>query len=209
MCGKRRKHLISWRVVNGVKVLGDAVWFIGTYAEDITKEEAVKVQNKFIRWLRQRLGYKVEYVAVWEVHQSGRLHLNLVLAPWRYIDQGELSDAWQRYGGGKVVWIERVGFGIGKEVAKTRQKIANYVAKFDQMVKSGRGVNYSKGWPKLPDRPNPKRKGKIEWRYVSDLDAEAEVFEYELERGYWIEVAPNEYGFIYEECDCFEYEDTS
>jgi len=204
VCGKLRRRLIAWRVSYGLEVLGDGGWFVGTWAADVGKVEAVKNQNKFVRWLRKRLGYRVEYAAVWEVTKAGRLHLNLVLAPWAYIPQSELSAAWQRFGGGKVVWIERVGYGVGKEVAKLNEKLGNYMAKFEQAVEEGRGINYSRGWPKLPDNPM-KRKGKISWRWVGNLTPEAAIFEGELKVGYWREVFPGEYAFSCgERCDCFD-----
>jgi len=204
VCGKLRRRLIAWRVSYGLEVLGDGGWFVGTWAADVGKAEAVKTQNKFVRWLRKRLGYRVEYAAVWEVTKAGRLHLNLVLAPWAYIPQKELSAAWQRFGGGRVVWVERVGYGVGKEVAKLNEKLGNYMAKFEQAVEGGRGINYSQGWPKLPDNPM-KRKGKISWRWVGSLTPEAAIFEGELKVGYWREVSPGEYAFSCgERCDCFD-----
>jgi len=204
VCGEVRRRLIAWRVTHGLEVLGIGAWFVGTWAADVGKAEAVKTQNKFVRWLRKRLGRRVEYAAVWEVTRAGRLHLNLVLAPWSYIPQKELSAAWQRFGGGRVVWIERVGMGVGKEVAKLNEKLGNYMAKFEQAVKEGRGINYSQGWPKLPDNPM-KRKGKIRWVWRGSLTPESAIFESELKVGYWREVSPGEYASCFEEkCDCFD-----
>lgn len=208
VCGKERKHLLAWRIALGIEKLGGengAGWFVGTFDYDISKGEAVKVQNKFIRWLRARAGSRVEYASVWEVTRKGRLHSNLVFAPWQYIPQAVLSAKWERFGGGKRVWIERVPGGIGVEVAKSRERIGNYMAKFDQMVLNGRGVNYSKGFPKLPDREVAKREGFIKWHWVGSLEGEADIFESELQLHYWVEVAPGEFAwYLGENCHCFD-----
>jgi len=84
------------------------------------------------------------------------------------------------------------------------EKLGNYMAKFEQAVEEGRGINYSRGWPKLPDNPM-KRKGKIKWRWVGNLTPEADIFEGELAVGLWREVAPGEYASCFDEkCDCFD-----
>jgi len=206
VCGLKRRRLIAWRISHGLRVLGNGAWFVGTFSHDVSKAQAVRIQNDFIRWVRKRLGYHVEYASVWEDTRNKRLHVNIVFAPWKYINQKELSEAWQKYGGGKVVWIERVGYGISKEVTKTSKKLANYLAKYEQQVKEGRGINYSKGWPKLPDNPmEVRRKGKITWHYVSRVSDEYVNFIGELKAGYWYEVAPDEYARIDEgDCDCFD-----
>ena len=213
VCGAHRRRKIAWRISQGVELLGGLAgggWFVGSFDYDISKADAVKVQGKFVRWLRSYLGYKVEYAATWEVTRSGRLHLNLIMAPWRYISQRLLSEKWQRLGGGKIVWIERVGAGIGEEAAKSREKIGNYFAKWDQAVETGRGVAYSKGWPKLPDNPMVHRRGAISWRWVGDLIDEARMFWYERELGHWHEVRPGEWKSPGgESCDCFDYVDSS
>ena len=208
ICGEERRRMIAWRISRGIDILGGSdggAWFVGTFAWHIPKDAAVKVQGKFIRWLRHELGYKVEYAATWELQPSGRLHLNLVLAPWRYVPKEVLDAAWQRFGGGPRTWIERVGAGIGVEAAKAREGIGGYLGKWEQMVENGRGVAYSKGWPKLPDNPCAERRGEISWQWVGELSQESAIFWYEREMGYWQEVSPGEYGFVAgENCGCFE-----
>jgi hypothetical protein len=78
-------------------------WFVGTFAVNVDKARAGRVQGKFIRWLRKELGSQVEYAATWEVTRAKSLHLNLVLAPWRYISQEILSRAWCRFSGGRMI----------------------------------------------------------------------------------------------------------
>jgi hypothetical protein len=209
VCGPKRKNRIAYRIALGVELLGGpagAGWFVGTFDKDISKKEAVKIQGKFVRWVRKRSGFRVEYAATWEVHRSGRLHLNIVFAPWVYIPQAVLSKRWARFGGGNRVWIERVGVGIGVEAAKSRNRVAKYFSKFEQQVKTGRGVAYSHGWSKLPDNAvKTERKGEIRWIYRDAWWDDSINFKDEISLGYWQEVRPGEYGFcLGEDCDCFE-----
>jgi hypothetical protein len=44
-------------------------------------------------------------------------------------------------------------------------ELASYLGKWEQMVMTGRGVAYSKGWPKLPENPFLGRKGAISWSW--------------------------------------------
>lgn len=178
---------------------------MGTFDRQISKREAVKVQRQFVKWLRKELGYQVQYAATWEVMGSGRLHLNLVLAPWQYVPQTLLSAKWEGFGGGPVVWVQRVGGGVGVEAAKAREGIGGYLGKWEQMVESGRGVAYSKGWPKLPETPFAGRCGEVSWRWVDNLTQEGTMFWYERELGYWREVEPGEWRDAWgEECNCFD-----
>ncbi|MBA7679871.1 hypothetical protein ES703_88176 [subsurface metagenome] len=207
-CGEVRRAMIAWRIARGIDELADklgAAWFVGTFDWQISKVEAVKVQRQFIKWLRKVLGYQVQYAATWEVTRSGRLHLNLILAPWRYVPQTLLSAKWAGFGGGPVVWVQRVGGGIGVEAVKARERIGGYLGKWEQMVEVGRGVAYSKGWPKLPENPGVGRQGEISWRWVDSLDLESILFWYEEQMGYWREDFPGEYRFTFgEDCGCFE-----
>lgn len=207
MCGVVRKRRIAWRVQYGLETLGHGAWFVGTFDWDIPKKEAVKVQNKFIQWLRRDEGYKVEYAATWELTAKGRLHLNLVLAPWRYVSQRVLSDKWVTFGGGMVVWIERVQQerAIANEAIKMYSKLGNYLAKFEQQVKEGRGITYSRGWPKPPDNPLHRR-GHIRWVWLDNSYDEAERFETEIEDGIHTEVLPGEYAVLENTpCSCFDF----
>lgn len=217
VCGEHRKKLIAWRISRGIELLGGVqggAWFVGTFSEDLTKAEAVKVSNQLVQWLRRymkrKFGIQIEFAKVWEVHRNGRLHLNLVIAPWRYIPQRLLSQKWHSLGGGPVVWVERVGAGIGVEAAKSKVKVGNYLAKYDQMVLTGRGVSYSKGWPKLPDLIKSPRQGRIWWWFVGNLSEESRLHWYEVELGHWREVVPGEWcNAEGEDCHCFEFKNTS
>ena len=204
VCGEHRRHMVAWRISAGVEHYQGAGWFVGTFARDVTKAEAVKVQGKFVRWLRSHLGYQVEYAATWELHRSGRLHLNLILAPWRFVPQSLLSQKWERFGGGPVAWIALVGAGIGAEAAKSRERVSNYFAKFEQMVQDGRGIAYSRGWPKLPELPTTERKGRVSWVWLDSSEPYVRIFDMERDKGHWHEVGPGEWASAYgEPCDCF------
>jgi len=206
VCGLHRKHRIAWRIRIGVEELGrsaGAGWFVGTFDRDITKKKAVKTVGKMIRRLRKDTGIHFEYASTWELTKRGRLHVNIIMAPWIYIPQSKLSELWHRYGGGRRVWIERVGVEVANETAKDgREKIGNYVAKWEQMVLTGRGVTYSRGWPKLPDNPRAGRRGMIAWIWIPAADdPEDKPNDY---LGYWEEVSPGEYTTVLiEPCDCF------
>lgn len=206
VCGEIRRRKISYRIQFGLEILGDGAWFVGTWDYDVPKKEAVKTQNKFIRWLRRDIGIDVQYAATWELHKSGRLHLNLILSPWTYINQRTLSQKWSAFGGGPVVWIERVDGGISNEVTKLRYKLGNYMAKFEQQVKEGRGINYSKGWPKIPSNPL-QRMGEITWVWLRSDYPEAEELEQSIDLGFYSEIAPGEYSLCgeVESCNCFHY----
>lgn len=211
-CGTLRKRRIATRIYYGLQELGKAAWFVGTFDKDVPKDKAVLVQKHFIQWLRRDQGIKVEYAAVWEVTKQGRLHLNLILAPWTYLKQAKLSVAWQNFGGGPVVWIEKVDPAITREVTKTYNKLGNYLAKFEQMVTEGRGINYSKGWPKAPQINIYHRKAPdIEWTWIRSDYAEAEEFEIDRDRGTWAEILAGEYSLLgqHEDCDCFDWHDYS
>jgi len=108
VCGELRRRLIAWRIARGIDILGQgegAAWFVGTFGYDISKKAAVKVQRQFVKWLRRRFGYQVEYAATWELIRQGRLHLNLILAPWQYVHYKPLSRKWRDFGGGKSLAV--------------------------------------------------------------------------------------------------------
>jgi hypothetical protein len=225
-CGKLRRRKISARIALGIEVLGGedgAGWFVGTFDHDVSKREAVGISQQMdqflIRYFLRNFGFKPERAKTWETTRNGRLHLNLILAPWRYVPQRELSGEWHKLGGGKQVWIERVGAGVGAEVSKAngigslvetpeagRRRLGNYVAKWDQMVLTGRGVSYSKGWPKLRDSIRSPRRGHIQWEWFGNLTEESILHWYETELGHWYETSPGEWcSADGEECQCFEF----
>lgn len=190
--------------------VGGAAWHVLTFDCDIGKVMAVKISNQYLQWLARYMGrvfsIKAEWVKVWEKHRSGRLHLNIIMSPWRFISQKVLSQKWHGFGGGVRMWIERVGTGIGNEAAKSRNRIGRYFAKNDQMVLTGRGVSCSKGWPGLPLLPKAPRLGEIDWRFVGSFSVEGRLHWYDTEMGAWHEVLAGEWAsFEPEPCGCFGF----
>ena len=217
VCGELRKRLIAWRVERGIELLGGdygAGWFVGTHADDVDKREADRIAARFIRkvkaFLKSKYGIVVEWVHIRELTGRGRLHHNVIFAPWVYIPQAVLSGIWQSCGGAKRVWIERVGAGVGVEAAKLRSKLAHYLAKYDQMVLYGRGISYSKSWPKLPDSIAAVRRGRIYWTFVGNCSEESILHWYEAELGHWRELFPGEWGKSEGDgCRCFDFVESS
>jgi len=80
------------RVIDSLGGKEGAAWFVGTWAKDVSKKSAVRTVGKMIKWLRKVSGHKLEYSSTWEVTRQGRLHVNLVIAPWSYIPQALLSQ---------------------------------------------------------------------------------------------------------------------
>ena len=209
VCGPLRRKRIAYRVENGIEMLAPvagAGWLVATWERDVPKSEAVRTKNRMVEWLR--LGQPdLECATIWEVTAAGRLHVNLVMAPWSYVPQSALSDAWQYFGGGQNVWIKRVGSGVAFEVAKSsRRRIGDYLAKVDQMVQTGRGVSYSRGWPELPVPPKVELQGShftCEW--VGRFDPRDVMLRQEIGLGLWAEDHPGEWKWrLGEECSCFE-----
>lgn len=211
VCGPKRRKKVAGRIASGIEALGGengAGWFVGTWPKDVSKSTAVKHVARFVAWLRRQKGPRVEYASTWELTHRGRLHVNLIFAPWLYIPQSVLSAAWNRLTGGSVVWIQRVGAGIAQEAAKSRQYAANYFAKYEQQVPTGRAANYSRGWPKLPDDNPTKRRARISWQLQWELEREiVTISHFVVERhlGWWDQVADNEWADRREApCDCFD-----
>lgn len=212
VCGPKRRERIALRIDKGVSELSGefgAGWFIGTWDRDVGKREAGRVLDSFIRWirrqLRKRVTGRVEYAATWEKQENGRLHVNVILAPWSYISQRRLSIAWRKFGGGPVCYIELVRRDIGSEAAKS-SPLAEYLGKLDQMVVEGRGVSYSRGWPKLHDTDKVGRMGEIRWRRLNRSDSEIDDFELDRSACAWKEVYSGEFAReAGEKCDCFSF----
>ena len=190
-----------------------AAWLVLTFAEEEAeavewKPKAVKRVGKFIAWLRKTQP-DIQYVATYELTARGRLHVNLIVGPWRAVLQSELQDRW----GARlsVEWV-RDDEKIARETAKSYspESLGKYMAKLKQSVPEewGRRVSYSNKWPKLP---KGKRLGVIRWAHEWQMEpVEFRTFEFENDRGWWREVSVGEWACYYQPvCDCFDYvEDT-
>ncbi len=173
-CEKQRRAKHAARILSGLADLapdGHAAVFVGTFGEDVTKQQAARVVAKFIAWLRKppkrdvgkkHPGYQqsfpsmrpqptLQYVATWEEQESGRLHVNIILAPWSYTHWESLRIGWEKAGGGWVTWISHVDPGATEEVLKLSVYYTKARLIKDQAVQTGKHVTYSRGWPKLPD----------------------------------------------------------
>lgn len=214
VCGPLGRQRIADRIAFGIRWIeareGWCAWQVLTYSEDVDRKTTRTKLAAYIRWLRKRSGVHLEYAATYEVTGRGRLHINLVMGPWKHIPQAELQEKW-----GSIVWVERVNGGqaMGREVAKpgSPDSLARYLAKVDQAVDEGRRVSYSEGWPVLPEPPKLERKGEVVYRPLTtkedfaDLDA---MFEINASGGL-VEGLPGEYHYRdqlekHPECHCYE-----
>jgi len=211
VCGPKGRYEIAKRIAYGVRQHWPCSWQILTFdteeAEECEwKRKAVRKLSKYVAWLRkQQPG--LQYAATYELTQRGRLHINLIIGPWRYIPQRLLQKRW-----GAQMWVERVkdSESIGRETAASYspESLGKYLAKLEQSVPEewGRRVSFSKGWPKLPKEP-VQRKGEITWRQEWQLErVEVDRFEVEKERGWWREVSIGEWQplLLPHDCDCFD-----
>jgi hypothetical protein len=78
--------------------------------------------NKLRSWLKKRYG-DFEFLRVLEVTKKGRPHLHVLISGIKWIDQAELSEIWEKYGGGEVVYIKRV-------YNRNNVKVCRYVLKY-------------------------------------------------------------------------------
>lgn len=215
VCREMRRLNIAARVSYGLERLGGegkqggGAWQVLTFDRAIDKRTQNRISNQFIQWLKRYMkrvhNLDIEWVKVWERHRSGRLHLNLLISPWRYIPQGLLARKWHTLGGGLTTWVERVGRGSGAVARASRYKVGLYFGKYDQMVLAGKGFTYSKGWPRIPV-DHHRRCGVIKWSYVGNVSVEGILHWYETELGNWVEVAAGEYAEPgAPKCGCFEF----
>ena len=65
-----------------------------------------KAWAKLRAWLLKRYG-RFEFLCVLEVQKSGRPHLHVLISGFPYVSHAELSDIWQKYGGG-YVWVRAI-----------------------------------------------------------------------------------------------------
>jgi len=81
--------------------------------------------NHLMTWLVKRYGSSLQYVVVPEFTKKGVPHLHVVVlgVTW-LVSQAELSEAWDRYGQGKIVDMRRCGQGF------RNSSIFHYVLKY-------------------------------------------------------------------------------
>jgi hypothetical protein len=69
-----------------------------------------KAWAKLRAWLLKRYG-RFEFLCVLEVQKSGRPHLHVLISGIPYVPQPDLSEIWQKYGGG-YVWVRAINSNI-------------------------------------------------------------------------------------------------
>jgi hypothetical protein len=69
-----------------------------------------KAWAKLRAWLLKRYG-RFEFLCVLEVQKSGRPHLHVLVSGIPYISHSDLSEIWQKYGGG-YVWIKSINSNV-------------------------------------------------------------------------------------------------
>ena len=173
------------------------------------KREGNRRKNAFVKWLREKQGMPdLEYACTFELTKRGRLHINLVVANWKYVEQDLLVKMWGKFNKtDKVwVWVTRIrNEGVAVEVAKAQnpEGLAGYLSKLEQAVPQewGRRVSFSKGWPHVPVE-GPAREGKIDWLPATAV--EVARLEYEQGLGSAREITPAEWSLDATDiCGCF------
>ena len=80
------------------RLLEDELMFIG------------KAWAKLRAWLLKRYG-RFEFLCVLEVQKSGRPHLHVLISGIPYVSHSDLSEIWQKYGGG-YVWVRSINSNV-------------------------------------------------------------------------------------------------
>lgn len=106
-----------------------------------------KALPRFITRLR-KLGYKIEYVRLWDVHKSGMPHIHL--ATWGdFIPKETLSREWKKQTGAYVVDIHTLN-----DHTKHRHNWVMYLKKAhrfpNSLFKKMRRVSFSRGYHRNP-----------------------------------------------------------
>jgi len=215
-CGPLGRYQIAQRIAYGVRKYWPCAWQVLTFDTEGAEEPewkpmAVRMLGEYVAWLR-KLVPGLEYAATYELTQGGRLHINLIIGPWKYVPQRVLQDRW-----GALLWVNRIrdDGSIGKEAAKSYspEALGSYLSKLEQSVPNewGRRVSYSKGWPKLDSDPW-ERKGEINWRHEWELEPHVIAgFEHSRGLGWWLPIYVGGTCLLHEwmnllaphSCDCF------
>lgn len=206
VCGEVLRQEKAERIAYGVDSImsegGRVAILVLTFREDVTKVEGVRRLGRFITQLR-KVNPGMEYVATFELTKRGRLHINLVIGPWKYIPSAKLRALW---GARLSVEYVREGSLVAKEAAKSLQ---GYVTKLEQLVPQewGRSISFSRGWPKPPEKEPDPDEPDITWSRLSD--AMGECLDVSFQRGYLLSVRDGVYAWAKEPqtlamCSCFE-----
>jgi len=235
VCGPAGRAKMAERIAWGVGLTGSVAFMVLTFKPDDKRSTepqlkalANKKLNHFIEKLRQDIP-DLQYVKTFELTAKGRLHVNLIVTPWKYVHQTKLQKMW-----GARIWIERISGEetIAAEMTKTgkrRLDLAEYMAKVKKKVEQvvpvewGRRVAFSKKWPKLPER-EVQRVGVITWvQFGHEYDADLLAFLSHKDLkgidalasglspfGEWVEARPGEFAKVEDlsVCDCWKFIDS-
>ena len=144
-----RKYLHAIKIEGGDVQPDKAVFLTLTSKADREWSDIMTAWQAMVRWMRLS-NPDLAYVAVKEEgSKTGMKHLHVLLTPFTFVPQKQLSAAWSRYSGASVVWIERM----------TKKVSWAYLTKYltKDLIGASRLVNYSRNWPKLPPAPTAGR----------------------------------------------------
>jgi len=220
VCGPAgRKNIaedIAFHVRMGMLAGERFAWLVLTFPDEIAefstfKPQAVRALASFVRWLRRSCGMSdLQYVATYELQQRGRLHINLICGPWKFVPHRRLLTKW----GGRVsaeYVQDSEEIAVEAAASYSPEGLSGYVSKLESSVPAewGRRVSFSQGWKKVPKRlRRPEREGEIQWKMPDGADLR--LLDSLIQEGKVIKVAEGEYahgGQYHEhlECHCYEW----
>lgn len=159
VCGPTNVKLAAWRASDGAKTVfegGNGISFV-----TLTSHEALaagqswwvlpKAWKKLHVRMQRAAGRHVEYYAVPELHENGRVHLHMLtnagLRKKWWKDNARACGFGYQNDAQEVVAVGGVAAYVTKYLSKTLQ--------FSNMPPGTRRIRTSQGWPKLPELPEP------------------------------------------------------
>ena len=211
-CGPIGRWRIAGRIAYGVREIersgGRCAWLVATFATEEAEDPSFKKKAgrkvaSLIRALRKKSGENLQYALTWELTpKRGRLHANIIIGPWVWVDHEKLVELW----GARisVEWVEDAA-AMSVEAAKpySIEGLSGYLIKLDQAVPEewGRRVSFSKDWPFVPKEGPPRVDRNIVWSYP-DQEERIRFYSDEYNKKL-LEVEPGEWAYRDEDCKCF------
>lgn len=97
-CGEVKRKEFIWKLTVGQTCLDRPVFITTTWhSADVRTHDAEYVrrcQEKFVRWVSQQTGQKIQYAWVREATKANQLHIHWVMSPW--IDNDLQRMEWHR-----------------------------------------------------------------------------------------------------------------
>lgn len=142
-CARLKRLKLLGRISWALSGQSSAVFLTLTFAHDTEAAAGLSRLASMLRRLRADTGQPLEYVAVKEPTERGRLHLHLLLLGWAYVPWAKLSALWNERTGAWHVWVKKVWGGQGA---------ARYLVKYLTKLSSGsvwrKRISFSRGFPK-------------------------------------------------------------